>query len=164
MLETDRLLLRKFTLDDVPDFFTLNADPEVIEYVGRTPLVSLDEARERLLSAPLNDYATRGYGRLACIEKQSGRLIGFAGLKYVAELAETDLGFRFLPPYWGRGYATEAAVALLAYGRASLGIERIVGIVEPANLRSVNVFRKLGMNVEKQVSLSFTDRDLDLYA
>jgi RimJ/RimL family protein N-acetyltransferase len=164
MLETDRLLLRKFTLDDVPDFFALNADPEVLEYVGRKPLVSLDQARERLLSAPLNDYATRGYGRLACIEKQSGRLIGFAGLKYVAELAETDLGFRFLPPYWGRGYATEAAVALLAYGRASLGIERIVGIVEPANLRSVNVFRKLGMNVEKQVSLSFTDRDLDLYA
>lgn len=97
MIKTDRLILRKFTLDDVEGYFRLNSDPDVARYTGNKPFESLEESRNTLLRAPLRDYEIYGYGRLACVEKTSGELIGFAGLKYLPELGEVDLGYRFLP-------------------------------------------------------------------
>lgn len=164
VLETERLRLRRFTLDDVEDYYLLNAHPEVVRYVGRKPLTSLDQARELLQSAPLRDYRTYGMGRLACIDKDSGKLIGFAGLKYVPEINEVDVGYRFLPEYWGRGLASESAAATMAYGRKVLGLKRIVGIVDPANDGSARVLRKLGLHYERSITLSLSEVDLHLYA
>ncbi|MGA8279132.1 MAG: GNAT family N-acetyltransferase [Rhodanobacteraceae bacterium] len=164
MIETNRLILRKFTLDDVEGYFRLNSNPGVVRYTGDDPFSSLEDARQTLLKAPLRDYDIHGYGRLACVKKSSGKLIGFAGLKYLSEMDEVDLGYRFLTEYWGKGYATESSVAVMDYGRNVLGLGRIIGIVQPGNVASAKVLLKLGMLYERKVKYGSEESEHDLYA
>nr|WP_255775781.1 GNAT family N-acetyltransferase [Microbulbifer sediminum] len=156
--------MRKFTLDDAPGFYALSADPAVVRYTGQAPFASLAEATEALKSKPLRDYRERGFGRLACIEKTTGHLVGFCGLKFVPEIKEVDIGYRFLPAYWGRGLATESAQAVMLYGRGEMGLQRIVGLVQPENSGSVRVLKKVGMQFERQVDLTPEETGLHLYA
>ncbi|WP_332848088.1 GNAT family N-acetyltransferase [Massilia sp. S19_KUP03_FR1] len=148
-IETRQLLLRPFTLDDAPDYWPLAKLPDVLRYTGEDARTSLEEVREVLLTRPLRDYAVHGYGRMACIEKSTGRLVGFSGLKYLEDLQETDIGYRFLPDSWGKGYATESAQALMAHGREQFGLTRIIGLVQPANGASSRVLEKLGLVYER---------------
>jgi [ribosomal protein S5]-alanine N-acetyltransferase len=101
ILETERLILREYTEEDAPAFFLLNTDPEVMRYVPDEPMKSVDQARQILITLPLTDYGDRGFGRWACILKSSGEHIGFCGPKYLPEIGEVDLGFRFTPVNWG---------------------------------------------------------------
>ncbi|MFL6708597.1 MAG: GNAT family N-acetyltransferase [Massilia sp.] len=149
-IETPRLLLRPFTIDDAEAWLPLIALPEIVRYTGETPTTTIEGAREVLRSRPLHDYAAHGFGRMACIERASGRLVGFSGLKFVAHLGEVDIGYRFLPDCWGKGYATESASVLMAAGRREHGLQRIVGQVDPANHASVRVLVKLGLRFEKE--------------
>jgi RimJ/RimL family protein N-acetyltransferase len=151
-METAHLFLRRFTLDDAEAYLPLISLPEIIRYTGDTPASSVEEAREVLRSRPLRDYVLHGYGRLAVIEKASGRLVGFSGLKYVEELGEVDLGYRFLPDCWGKGYATESARAVMAHGLRELGIRRVVGTVHPDNPASARVLEKLGLRFERMLA------------
>ncbi len=144
-LETDRLLLREFTLDDVDAFFQLCTDPEVTRYTGDGRSATFEEVRGYLLNAPIADYAKHGFGRLACVLKSSGQVIGFAGLKYLDDLGEVDVGYRFLPAYWGIGLATEASRAVLEDGFTRLKLARVLGLVDPENIASVGVLEKLGL-------------------
>lgn len=146
ILETDRLVLREFDEGDAEPFYLMGSDPAVIRYTGDPPggLTGLDHAREVLRSRPLADYQKYGYGRWACVLKATGEVIGFAGLKFLPDIQEIDLGYRFLTPYWGRGLATEAVGAVLDYGRTRLGIDRVIAMVDPANTASVRVMEKLG--------------------
>jgi RimJ/RimL family protein N-acetyltransferase len=148
-IETERLILRPFTLDDAEAWLPLIALPDIIRYTGDTPAQSVEQARELLRSRPLRDYAMYGHGRLAVIEKSSGRLVGFCGLKYVIELGEVDIGYRFLPDCWGKGYATESCIAVIAEGRGEHRIRRIVGTVHPDNPASGRVLEKLGLRFER---------------
>jgi [ribosomal protein S5]-alanine N-acetyltransferase len=145
LLETDRLLLREFDEADALAYYSLGSDPLITRYTGAPPLTSLEQALEVLRSNPLADYQRRGFGRWACVLRQSGAVIGFAGLKWLDELQEVDLGYRLLPAYWGRGLATEASQAALNYGLRHLKLQRVIGLVDPANLASVRVLEKLGM-------------------
>jgi RimJ/RimL family protein N-acetyltransferase len=145
VLETPRLILREFVVDDAEAFYELNSDPEVTRYTGDGGVRSVDEAREGLLTRPIANYAKHGFGRLACVLKESGRLIGFAGLKYLDELNEVDIGYRLMKAYWGQGLATEASRAVLDDGFQRLGMTRILGLVDPANVASVRVLLKLGL-------------------
>jgi RimJ/RimL family protein N-acetyltransferase len=148
-METTNLILRPFTLDDAEAWLPLISLPEIIRYTGDTPTSSVEEAREILRSRPLRDYAVHGFGRMAVIEKASGRLVGFSGLKYVAELDEVDIGYRFLPDCWGKGYATESARAVMEQDARLHGIRRIVGTVHPDNPASGRVLEKLGLRFER---------------
>ena len=163
-IHTTRLHLRRFTLEDVGIFYELGSRPEVIRYAHRTPLQSLEEARERLLAAPLHDYATRGYGRLLIIEKASSLPIGWCGLKYVDELGEVDIGYRLLPEFWGKGYALEACRAVLEHGWPHAGLHRIVATCMPENARSLRVLAALGFVYERRVHLSGDEREYELHA
>jgi len=163
-LQTERLELRPFTLEDAPAYWPLVSHPDVLRYTGEPALQSLGEVRELLSARPLRDYATYGYGRLACIEKATGELIGFCGLKYLEDLGETDIGYRFLPRCWGMGYATESATAAMKHGTETLGLKRIIGLVEPENAGSVRVLEKLGLELESRVTLSDHAAELLLYA
>jgi RimJ/RimL family protein N-acetyltransferase len=149
MLETDRLILRPFTLDDAEAWLPLISLPEIIRYTGDAPATTVDQAREVLRTRPLRDYAVHGYGRMAVIEKASGRLVGFSGFKYVDELQDVDIGYRFLPDCWSKGYATESAQALMAHGPHEHGFKRIVGTVHPDNPASGRVLEKLGLRFER---------------
>jgi RimJ/RimL family protein N-acetyltransferase len=154
IIDTGRLILRRFTLDDLPAFYELCSRPEIIRYAQSTPLASLEEARAFMHAAPFHDYATYGYGRFACGWKESGEVIGFSGVKYVPEIGDTELGYRFLPEFWGLGLATEAGRASIDFARADLGLGRLVAMVHPDNVASANVLTKLGFAVEKQLRYS----------
>ena len=153
-IETARLLLRRFTLADVPALFQLGTIPELIRYTGNTPLASLDEARENLIANPLRDYEVHGFGRLACVWRETGQVIGFSGVKHLDELDENELGYRLLPAWWGRGLATEAGRAVIGHARAVYQLQRLVSVIHPDNRASKNVVRKLGFTFEKTVTLA----------
>ncbi len=152
IFETDRLLVRQYVEDDAEAFFKLNTDPEVLRYVPDQPLQSVEQARQLLIDHPIADYTKHGFGRGACILKSTGEQIGFAGLKYLDELGEVDVAYRFLPAYWGQGLATEAARAALRYGFEELGLRRIVGLVMPENIASARVLEKAGLRYAEAAS------------
>lgn len=164
-IDTGRLILRRFDERDLEAFYQLCSRPEIIRYAQSTPVASRNEALQFMRSAPLHDYATFGYGRFACVWKQTGEVIGFSGLKYLPEFEETELGYRFFREFWGMGLATEAGRASIAFARDDLGLTRLVALVHPENLASENVLTKLGFAVEKQVRYSgLNDIDVNLFA
>ena len=148
ILETDRLILREFVMDDLEEFFRMLSDPEVTHYTG-DEVQTLQEARTRLEERVFGDYRKHGYGRWAVVHKPTGKVIGFAGLKYLDDVDESDLGFRLFKEHWGKGLATEASRAILAYGFDKLRLKRIVGIVDKENKASVRVLEKLGFEFEE---------------
>ena len=149
ILETPRLLLREFREEDAPHFFQLNEESEVIRYTGDQPFISVEEARQFLLD--YDQYEKYGYGRWAVLLKKPAPIwAGWCGLKYIPELDETDIGFRFFRRYWGQGYATEAARACLDYGFRQVALKRIVGRAMKENVASVRVLEKIGMEYWKE--------------
>lgn len=145
LIETERLGLREFSPADAVHFYHLNADPEVIKYTGDPPFGSIGDARGFL--EKYDAYEKAGYGRWAVILKDTEEFIGWCGLKYLPELDETDIGFRFFQKHWGKGYATEAAIACVDYGFKTLKLKRIVGRAMSANLASVRVLEKAGLKL-----------------
>lgn len=152
-LETERLLLRWFTVDDLDAYYELGSNPLLVRYVGNRPFASHDVARATLAAAPLHDYETHGYGRFACVWKETGTVIGFCGPKFLPETQDVDLGFRFLPSFWGIGLATESSLAVIAYAHRELLLERLVAWVHPDNVASARVLAKLGFVFEKKTSV-----------
>lgn len=148
--QTKRLEHRALTVQDAAAFFALNSHPDVMRFTGEPPLTSLDEAREAIANYP--DFKTVGYGRWGCVLKETQEIIGFCGLKYLSDLEEVDVGFRFLPQYWGQGLATEACTASITYGFEELGLGCIIGVVLPENTRSIRVLEKVGMVSEGNIT------------
>jgi RimJ/RimL family protein N-acetyltransferase len=149
MIETDRLILRPFQLEDFEAVYEFGSNKEVQKYTGDAMINSLDAAKDLIQNVWFKDYQEYGYGRWATIYKPENKLIGFAGLKYLSSMDETDIGFRFLPEYWGKGIATEASKEILKYGFEHLSLERIIGIAMPENIASNKVLTKLGLSFYK---------------
>ena len=163
-LNTSRLLLRRFTLDDAEAYWPLVSDPAVLRYTGEAPQRSIEAVRQVLATRPLRDYAVHGFGRMACIEKSSGRLVGFCGLKRLEDLGEVDIGYRFLPDTWGKGYATETSLAVMDEWKRQATLPRVIGLVEPENLASARVLQKIGLVFEKAITLPDHPAALHRYA
>lgn len=144
IIETDRLLLRTFTVEDADLIYELNLDPEVTRYTGDT-VRDRAHAKEILEQVILPQYALYNHGRWAVHIKPALEFIGWCGLKFRPERNEIDLGYRFIKSSWGRGYATEAAHACLKYGFEKLNLGRIVGRAMPENGASLKVLEKCGM-------------------
>ena len=146
IIETDRLLLREFILDDAEKFYQLNLNPNVIKYTGNVAFKSIEEAKSFLEN--YNDYKANGYGIWAVINKESNEFIGWCGLKYGELENETDIGFRFFEEEWNKGYATESAAACLKYGFEVLKLNRIIGRAMKENTASIKVLEKIGLVYE----------------
>ena len=144
IIETERLLLRTFTVDDAPLIYELNLDPDITRYTG-DPIQDIQHAQQVLEQIILPQYALYNHGRWAVHVKTELTFIGWCGLKTRPERNEIDLGYRFLKTAWGKGYATEAAFACLKYGFEKLNLQRIVGRAMPQNLASIRVLEKCGM-------------------
>lgn len=145
VIETERLVLREFTLEDAGLLLDLNSDPEVTRYT-LDPMYDLAQAEKVLEQTILPQYAIYNYGRWAVHLKDSGEFIGWCGLKCRSAFHnEIDLGYRFKQIFWGKGYATEAAFASLKYGFEKLGLTHIVGRALPPNTGSLRVLEKIGM-------------------
>ncbi len=164
VLETPRLILRAFTLDDVDAMYQLMTVPQVIRYVGNKPAQSKQDTLDYLMQHPLRDYQVYGYGRFACVWKETGQVIGFSGIKYLEEIAETELGYRFLPEFWRKGLATEAGQAVIQFAQG-LGLKRLVAVIHPQNEGSKLVATKLGFGLEGKTELSLLEnQDLLLFS
>ncbi len=146
IIETPRLLLREFVLNDAENIWELNSDPEVIKYTGDPPFETIEKAREFLLN--YKDYEKNSFGRWAVITKASNSFIGWCGLKF-NEQNLVDIGFRFFRREWNKGYATEAAHACLVYGFKELNLNEIIGRVARQNKASIKVLEKLSMDYWK---------------
>ncbi len=144
IIETNRLILRTFTIEDAPLIYKLNLDPDVIMYTG-DPIKNVEQAREVLEQTILPQYALYNHGRWAVHVKPDLEFIGWCGLKTRPERNEIDLGYRFLKKAWGKGYATEAAYACIKYGFEKQGLRRIVGRAMPQNTASLKVLEKCDM-------------------
>jgi RimJ/RimL family protein N-acetyltransferase len=148
LIETDRLLLKEITLHEKEELFQLHSNPDVQKYTG-DPLVESIEEMERAIQTRIKDYKKYGYGRWATFLKNGKQFIGWAGLAYLPEFDEIDLGYRFLPEYWGAGFATEASRAILTYGFDKLGLRKIIAIALKENKASIRVMEKIGMEFDK---------------
>jgi RimJ/RimL family protein N-acetyltransferase len=127
----------------------LNSDPAVLQYLHEPPIESLEHAQQVLTSIIFPQYPNK-LGRWATFIKDSNKFIGWCGLKYRPELDEIDLGYRFIPAFWGNGYASETAQHTLHYGLHTLGLEKITGRAEIGNIASLKVLEKIGMQFIKE--------------
>ena len=142
-LETERTILRLLTVKDAKDFYDLNLDPEVLRFTGDRAFQSVEEAKIFLVS--YDQYEKYGVGRLAVIDKVSGKFMGWCGIKYSPKSQEYDIGFRFFKEFWNQGFATETANRCLEFGFYDLGLKEIVGRAMVRNVASIKVLEKLGM-------------------
>ncbi len=164
ILETPRLILRRFTLDDAPFAFDLVNDPAWLENIGDRNVRSLEDAREYLRKGSIAMYDRIGYGMYVVALKESGESIGTCGLIKRDGLDDVDIGFAFLPAHRGQGFALESARAVLEHGVRAFGLKRIVAIVSPDNQRSIRVLEKIGLVFERMVKLPGDDEEIPLYA
>lgn len=143
---TERIILRAFEAADAEALFRLNSDPDVMRYTGEPPMASVAAARAGIETYP--DWERHGFGRWACVLRSEGAAaapVGCCGLKFLEDQGEVDVGYRFLPKYWGRGLATEAAAATVEFGFSVLGLAEIAAYVFEENAGSVRVLKKLAM-------------------
>lgn len=150
VLETERLVLRPFTLKDVVPSHAMQLDPEVTRYTHDGGVRTLDEIERTVRENVLGDYERVGFGRFAVEARMTGEFIGFAGLKYLPEHDLVDLGYRLRRDQWGKGLATEAGKAALDFGFNTLRLDRVHALVLPENEASVRVLEKLGMHFENE--------------
>jgi RimJ/RimL family protein N-acetyltransferase len=148
LIETERLLLREITLEDKEELFKLHSNPEVQRYTGE-PVVESIQEMEKAIGTRINDYEKFGYGRWATVLKDGMQFVGWAGLAYLPEFDEIDLGYRFLPKFWGLGIATEASHAILTYGFETLQLKKIIAIALKEHKASIRVMEKVGMEFDK---------------
>jgi [ribosomal protein S5]-alanine N-acetyltransferase len=149
ILDTERLTLREFTLEDAQLFIDLNSNPNVVRYTGDGAIETLEKAKEILTTITFPQYENN-LGCWAVHLKKGNEFIGWCGLKYISQLNEIDLGYRFFEHHWGKGYATESAKAVLTYGFETLKLDEVVARAAIENINSVNVLKKIGMRFEKE--------------
>lgn len=149
-VRTERLLLRRWREDDLEPYARLCADPEVMRFIGEGAPLTREQSEEQV-SRFAGLWEEKGFGLWAVEERASGSFIGFVGLAHHEDWTEgehkTEVGWRLNRSFWGRGLATEGAVASVRYGFENFGLDRIISIIRPANLASRRVAEKAGLTL-----------------
>lgn len=147
-VETDRLILREWREEDAPGLLKLNSNPEVIKYLHMEPMKNMEEALEDVKWVT-DQYLKNKIGRWIMLEKATGKFMGWTGLK-IEDMEMNghhdfyDVGYRMLPEFWGKGYATESAIASVKYGFEELKLEKINAAAHSENIGSRRVLQKAG--------------------
>ncbi|GAB4051330.1 GNAT family N-acetyltransferase [Spirosoma litoris] len=157
MLETERLVLDKLTVEDAPFMLELLNTPLWLRFIGDRKVRTLDDARQYILNGAIKSYEQMGFGPFLVKLKSGGTPIGMCGLFKRDTLEDMDIGFAFLPNSIGKGYGFEAATAVMTYARDVLSANRIVGITNPDNQNSIHLLEKLGFCFERKVHLTTGD-------
>jgi RimJ/RimL family protein N-acetyltransferase len=146
-LTTERLTLRPLTLADIEWFAAMRGDADIMRYIGTAGAVPRAIAEERL-DRHVTCWNERGLGMFGARLHGNDDPLGWAGLQPLEGTDDIEVGYAFAKPWWGRGFATEAASALVRWGFEELGLERIVAVAYPENEPSRRVMDKLGMHYE----------------
>ena len=153
VLQTKRLTLRRLKQSDDRALACVFADPEVMRFGDG---IKSNQWVRGWLARCIRDYQKRGWGPWAVIENASGNLIGYCGLFHIPDVngpPEIEIGYRFARESWGRGYATEAVLAVRDWAFLSLGLTRLIAMIDPDNTASIRVAEKAGMRYEQDVIL-----------
>jgi len=154
MIETERLLFRKFTIADLDWLYGLRSDKQVARYLDG---VQPREKVETRLRWYLDCYEKHGFGYCVMSCKENGEQIGWAGLQPLDDTGEIELGYGMAKEYWGRGIGTEACRAWLDFGFNKLNLARITAIAFPENKASRRIMEKAGMKYEKNIFIRGCD-------
>ncbi|WP_417290276.1 GNAT family N-acetyltransferase [Corallibacter sp.] len=144
IIETNRLYLREFTIEDAEHFFYMNNDFDVIKHTGDTPFDSINDAK--MFLKDYNQYKLHGMGRWAVCLKEDNTFLGWCGLKYHPKEKLVEVGYRFYKKFWNNGYATESAKASIKYGFENLKLKDIYAHCHIDNLASQKVIEKCGLS------------------
>lgn len=164
ILETSRLRVESFTLEDAGFILRLLNEPSFILNIADKGVRSLDDARSYLENGPLAHYARHGFGLWRVSERASRDAVGMCGLIKRDTLEDVDLGYALLPEFTGRGYAGEVAWAVVEHARRRHSLGRLVAIVSPGNERSIRLLEKLGFSFERTMGWPPDGEEVGIYA
>ncbi|MFB7159953.1 GNAT family N-acetyltransferase [Lysinibacillus sp. NPDC056232] len=164
ILETERLTLRLQTTNDAGFILKLMNEPSWLQFIGDRGLRTVEDACEYIENGPTRMYEQFGFCLYLVERKEDQTPVGICGLVKRESLEDVDIGFAFLPKYWGKGYAYEAASATLAYALETLGLNRIVAITTQDNHASAKLLEKVGLKFERLVQFSNDAEELRLFS
>lgn len=153
LIETPRLVLRRISTGDADFILGLLNEPSFIRNIGDRGVRTRDAACAYISERLASSYEAHGYGLYLVESREAQAAIGICGFVKREVLEHADIGFAFLERSWSRGYAHEAAAAVMDYGRSTLGFGRILGITTSGNRSSVRLLEKLGLRFERLVQL-----------
>ncbi|HEX8361489.1 MAG TPA: GNAT family N-acetyltransferase [Longimicrobium sp.] len=164
IVQTERLLIRGFTPNDAGFMLRLLNEPSFIENIGDRGVRTEEEAAAYLASGPIASYATYGHGLCRVELRETGEPIGMCGLLRREQFDDPDVGYAFLPEFWGRGFALESVAAMVEDGRRRLRLTRIIAIVAPHNTASSRLLEKLGFTFEETTQFQPDGSEVQVYA
>lgn len=163
ILRSERLQLRRMTLDDADFIVELLNSPKWIKYIGQRKVETLELAEQYLQERVLPSYESLGFGFYIIERLSDGVRLGNCGLTLRDGMEHADIGYALLPQYEGKGYALEAAGAVLEYGIKVHKLTHVAAIVTSDNARSIHLLKKLGMQYETKIKLPDDDEELMLF-
>jgi RimJ/RimL family protein N-acetyltransferase len=164
VLETKRLLLRHIELDDAAFIHELMNEPPWIEFIGDRGIHTLADARAFIRDRLIPSYEEHGFGFYLTELREDQTQLGICGLIKRDTLDDVDLGFALFERHWGRGYAREAAEAVIDFARETIGLRRLAAVANPDNERSARLLKTLGMNFERMVRLGDEEQEICFFA
>jgi ribosomal-protein-alanine N-acetyltransferase len=162
-LETSRLTLRRLQFDDAPFVVALLNEPSFLENIGDRGVRTIEDAHRYLREGPMAMYSRHGFGLWHATTKADGAPIGMCGLLKRDNLPDVDIGYALFPAYWGRGFAEEAATAVIEHAGRKFGLTRLIGVVSETNSSSIRVLEKCGLVFERMVAMSPDEKPVRLY-
>lgn len=164
LLKTPRLALREVERKDAPLILELMNEPAYLEHIGDRGVRTIDDAVNYIEDKYTASYVRNGYGLYLVELMESTTPLGVCGLVRREVIEHPDLGFAYLRRFWGKGYAAEAAAAMLGYARDNLSLPIVYGLVSPNNIRSIRVLERLGMQFTRVLQLPGQASTSHLYA
>lgn len=162
ILSTERLILREINLNDTSFIFELMNSKGWLEFIGDRGIHTQEDAKDYIVNSYLKSYQDNGYGSYLLVTKNDQTILGICGLFNRAQLEDVDIGFALLPEHFGKGYAFEAASAILKYAVNDLQISKIKAITTFENKSSQKLLEKIGLHFEKPIL--FDTEELMLYS
>jgi RimJ/RimL family protein N-acetyltransferase len=164
VIETERLTIRRLTVDDAPFIMRLLNEPSFLQHIGDRGVRTMADASQYILAGPIASCERFGFGLFLVELKDCHVPVGICGLLKRDALDDVDVGFAFVPESWSKGYAFESASAVVAYGRDTHGLKRIVAISSQDNVASINLLVKLGFYFDRMVTMPGDKEELRLFA
>lgn len=151
--QTDRLIIRIFELNDAEFIVRLLNEESFIRCIGDKNVRTNADARHYLTNGPISSYQVNGFGLNLVMLKETGTPIGTCGLLKREELDHPDLGYAFLPEFWGKGYAIEAAASILKEETITHSLNTVLAITYPSNSSSNSLLKKVGFTLKGSMDL-----------
>lgn len=164
IFETERLVLRRMTADDAEFICKLVNEPSFLRFIGDKGVRNEADAVQYIQNGPVANYQRFGFGQYVVELKNERVPIGMCGLTRKDALPAPDVGFAFLPEFWSKGYAFEAASAVMTYSRNVLGLRKLVAVTLPDNESSIKLLEKIGLKFERLIRMSEDASELRLHS